>query len=296
MSWPAALPGEWNQLHERGQTLFSKLITENSPCLAAQSKICPLEAINYGIFLKHLIVLGICCKGWLAISSGLEQEALQSSSNLRNSGVNLRLISYFGFFRQNQNKSKQHIKKQNYECFLEEAELTLPNQPSLLNNILCHAHTSEDPQPHPRWSNRIFIIAKTNKQEGSDCLSKTEVLSPLPKCSCFHTNIFHLFGIWPQQPGWAFILLSVMFPYKVISLPPGSRILICSGFIPLGFAALCGRALSQLCWAASAQQCLQREEKVRREQRSCACSPRELWVLHFCSLSFTSYLCRMSLQ
>lgn len=47
----------------------------------------------------------------------------------------------------------------------------------------------------------IFIITETNKHEGSDCLSKAEVLSSLPKCSCFHTNIFHLFGIWPQQPG-----------------------------------------------------------------------------------------------
>lgn len=78
------------------------LITENSPSLAAKRKICPLEATSYCIFLKHLIVLEICCKGWLAISSDPEWETLQSSLESQKHWCKSVIIqwSYFGFFRQ----------------------------------------------------------------------------------------------------------------------------------------------------------------------------------------------------
>lgn len=45
----------------------------------------------------------------------------------------------------------------------------------------------------------ICPITETNKQEGQIAWAKQKHCPLFLKCSCF--NIFHLFGIWPQQPG-----------------------------------------------------------------------------------------------
>lgn len=81
-------PTSWTSADFVQQTL----ITENSPSLAAKRKICPLEAIMYCIFLKHLIVLEVCCKGDLPFHLTLNRRLYRADSNLRNTGVNLWLF------------------------------------------------------------------------------------------------------------------------------------------------------------------------------------------------------------